>query len=155
KALEEKEAALKTARENEFQARAAQEDAQENLKDALAAVDQMTHVAEERLVFAPPLEPIRHDLLHKALAFYQRFLERQGDNPLITREAAFAYRRVGMIHLQLGRPQQAETAYCTAIGLFDGLPPASLDAPPFLVEIAEAHIEFSQVLTALGKDDEA
>ena len=37
----EKEAALATAKANEIQAKASQKDAQENLKDALAAVDQM------------------------------------------------------------------------------------------------------------------
>ena len=37
--------------------------AQENLKDALAAVEQMlTRVAEDKLVYVPQMEPIRRDL---------------------------------------------------------------------------------------------
>src|SRR5437870_5804688 len=51
-ALGEKEAALATATTNEIQAKAAQKDAQENLKDALKAVEQMlTRVAEDKLVY--------------------------------------------------------------------------------------------------------
>src|SRR5262249_4798809 len=69
-ALNEKEAALATARANEIQAKTAEKDAQENLKDALAAVDQMlTRVAEERLLDVPQMEAVRRELLQDALKF--------------------------------------------------------------------------------------
>src|SRR5439155_22830598 len=98
-ALGEKEAALATAKTNEIQAKAAQKDAQENLKDALAAVDQMlTRVAEDKLIYVPQMEPIRRELLLDALKFYQKFLDKQSDDPMLRREAAHAHLRVVRMH---------------------------------------------------------
>ena len=62
--MREKETALAAAEANEIRAKAAHKDAQENLKDALAAVDQMlTRVAEDKLRYVPQMEPIRRELL--------------------------------------------------------------------------------------------
>src|SRR4030095_12241843 len=48
--------------------------AQSNLNDALAAVDQMlTRVSEDRLAYVPQMEPVRRELLQDALGFYQKF----------------------------------------------------------------------------------
>ena len=123
-ALREKEANLATAEANEIRAKTAQKDAQENLLDALAAVEQMlTRVAEDKLVYVPQMEPIRRDLLLDALKFYQKFLKKQGDDPQLRREFALAQRRVGRIHVQLGQYQDAERAYRDAIAMFDKLGP--------------------------------
>jgi eukaryotic-like serine/threonine-protein kinase len=156
-ALGEKETALAAAKANEIQAKAAQKDAQENLKDALAAVDQMlTRVAEDKLVYVPQMEPIRRDLLLDALKFYQKFLEKQSDDPVIRREAAIAHRRVGRIHDQLGQYQDAERAFRQAIDMFNKLGDSSLAEPALLREMVECHLEFSwPLLGALGKSEEA
>jgi serine/threonine protein kinase len=154
KALDEKEAALATAKANELQARAAQRAAQENLKDALAAVDHMTRVAEGPQFLTPQMDPIRGDLLLKALTFYQKFLDRQGDDPVIRREAALAYWRVAMIHGELGRGQDAEAAYRKAIELFDRLGPSEIDAPAVLRARIDCHLEFSTELIEHGKQEE-
>jgi serine/threonine protein kinase/Tfp pilus assembly protein PilF len=155
-ALRDKGAALATAKANEIQAKAAQKDAQENLKDALAAVDQMlTRVANDRLQYVPQMEPIRRDLLLDALKFYQKFLDKQSDDPVIRREAALAYQRVGRIHQQLGQYQDAERAYRSAFEMFDKLAASASAEPALLTEMVECHLEFSWPLGALGKSDEA
>ncbi|MFL5241267.1 MAG: protein kinase domain-containing protein, partial [Gemmataceae bacterium] len=155
-ALGEKEIALATATTNEMQAKAAKKDAQENLKDALAAVEQMlTRVAENKLVYVPQMEPIRRDLLLDALKFYQKFLERQSADPVIRREAALAHRRVAGIHSQLGQYQNAERAYRHAFEMFDTLGSSAFADPALLREIGNGHIEFSWMLFGLGKDEEA
>jgi tetratricopeptide (TPR) repeat protein len=155
-ALNEKEAALATAKGNEIRATAAQNDAQENLKDALAAVDQMlTRVAQKRLVFVPQMEAIRRELLQDALKFYLKFLERKSDDPVIRRQAALAYCRVGGIQFFLGQYAEAEKAYRTGIGILEELAHASpLDAA-LRVELFHVHLEFSGPLTELGKGEEA
>jgi tetratricopeptide (TPR) repeat protein len=154
-ALHEKEAALATARANEIQATAAQTDAQENLKDALAAVDQMlTRVAEERLLDVPQMEAVRRELLQDALQFYLRFLEKKSDDPVIRREAALAYRRVGRIQHFLGQYAEAEKAYRTGSGILEELARASPRDSALRVEILIIHLQFTGPLQALGKGEE-
>jgi tetratricopeptide (TPR) repeat protein/serine/threonine protein kinase len=155
-ALSEKVAALATAKANETAAKLAQKDAQENLKDALAAVDQMlTRVAEDKLLYVPQMEPIRRDLLLDALKFYQKFLEKQSDDPVIRREALLAYRRVGRIHAQRGQFQDAVRAYRNAIEMFDKLGPAAFADPVLLREMSSCQIECSWPLDELGDAEEA
>ena len=125
-ALNEKGAALATARGNEIRATAAQKDAQENLKDALAAVDQMlTRVAEERLLYVPQMEAVRRELLQDALKFYRKFLEKKSDDPVIRLEAALALLARGRIQYFLGQYAEAEKAYRTGIGILEELARAS------------------------------
>jgi superkiller protein 3 len=155
-ALGEKETALEAAKTNELQAKAAQKDAQENLKDALAAVEQMlTRVAEDKLAYVPQMETIRRDLLLDALKFYQKFLEKQSDDPVIRREAALAYRRVGRIHHHLSQHKDAERAYRNAFLMFDKLDASALADPALLQEMVNCHIEFSWPLYHLGKGEES
>src|SRR5262249_1186790 len=79
-------------------AQASEKEAVESLKGSLAAVDQMlTRVAEERLAGVPQMEPVRRDLLQDALNFYQKFLQKKGDDPGIRRETVQAYRRMAGI----------------------------------------------------------
>jgi serine/threonine protein kinase/Flp pilus assembly protein TadD len=154
-ALGEKETALAAAEANEIQAKAAQKDAQENLKDALAALEQMlTRVAEDKLAYVPQMETIRRDLLLDALKFYQKFLEKQSDDPVIRREAALAYRRVGRIHFHFSQHKDAEKAYRNAFLMFDKLDPSALADPALLHEMVSCHIEFSWPLYHLGKGEE-
>src|SRR5262249_4539066 len=112
KALGEKESALATARSNEIQAKAAQKAAQENLKEAVAAVDRMfLRVGKVRLRYVPQMEALRRDLVQDAVKFYGRFLGRYGDDPMIRREAAVAYRRLADLLRLLGQHRDAESAY--------------------------------------------
>jgi serine/threonine protein kinase/tetratricopeptide (TPR) repeat protein len=155
-ALGQKEAALATAEANEIQAIAAQKEAQENLQHALAAVDQMlTRVADDKLIYVPQMEQIRRELLLDALRFYEKFLEKQNDDPVVRREAAFAYQRVGRIHNELGQYQDAERAFRKAFEIFDDLGPTVFADPALLREMVACHIEFSWPLGALGKNEEA
>jgi tetratricopeptide (TPR) repeat protein len=148
-ALDEKEAALATAT-------AAQKDAQENLKDALAAVDQMlTRVAEERLLDVPQMEAVRQELLQDALKFYLKFLERKSDDPVIRREVALAYRRVGRIQDFLTQYAESEKAFRTGIGMLEELARASPRDSALRVELWRIHLQFAGPLGALGKGEEA
>jgi serine/threonine protein kinase/tetratricopeptide (TPR) repeat protein len=129
--------------------------AQENLKDALAAVEQMlTRVAEERLLFMPQMEAVRRELLQEALKFYLKFLEKKSDDPVLRREAALAYCRVGRIEHFLGQYAEAEKAYQTGIGMLQELALASPLDPALRVELRRIYLQCCDPLAVLGKGEE-
>jgi serine/threonine protein kinase/Tfp pilus assembly protein PilF len=135
-------------------AKASEQQAVENLKDALAAVDQMLiRVSEERLQFVPQMEPVRRELLQDALKFYQRFLQRRGSDPAVRRETALAWRRMGFLHYQLGDYARADDDYRKAFAMLDEMDAVSpLDAATHS-ELIYAHIEYSLVLDNQGKSE--
>jgi serine/threonine protein kinase len=136
-------------------ATASEQEAQESLKDALAAVDQMlTRVSEEHLQFVPQMEPVRRDLLQDALKFYQKFLARWSKDPAVRRETALAYRRMGFLHYQLGDYVEAEDAYRKAFAMLDELDAVSPLDPGARSELIFSHIECSLVLDNQGKAEE-
>src|SRR5262249_26564074 len=136
-------------------ATASEQEAVENLKDTLAAVDQMlTRVSEERLQDMPQMEPVRRDLLQDALQFYQKFLERRGDDPAIRREAGLAYLRMGSFHPRLGDYRQAQAPYRKGFGMLDEVATASPPAPAIGTKLIGYHIQFSWTLENQGKYEE-
>jgi serine/threonine protein kinase len=168
-ALEEKEKALQAAKTNYEEARTQealatknatianlrQMEAQANLNEALAAVDQMlTRVSEERLQHVPQMEPVRRELLQDALAFYQRFLERRKGDPTIRRETALAYGNMGSLHFQLGDYGQAEDAYRRAFDMFAELADESPLEPGIRSKLIQYHLGFSWVLRNQSKFEE-
>jgi tetratricopeptide (TPR) repeat protein len=86
--------------------------AQENLRKALAAVDQLlTRVGDKKLAPVPQAEAVRKDLLQDALRFYEDLLAEQADEPDLRQETARAYRRLGRILEDLMQSARAEQAY--------------------------------------------
>src|SRR5205085_2539478 len=56
--------------------------AEANFKHARAAVDEMlTRVSQDDLAHEPRMENVRRDLLHKALGFYERFVQDRSEDP--------------------------------------------------------------------------
>jgi hypothetical protein len=94
-------------------------------------------------------------LLGSVLTFYDRFATRNATNPALEGEAAWAYRKVGVLNERLGRPVEAEAAYERAIGILEGLVnryPASSEYRFRLVEtydIADPWSADSSTLTAM------
>jgi serine/threonine protein kinase len=136
-------------------AKASQQEAVANLKEALAAVDKMlTRVSEERLREIPLMEPVRRELLEDALKFYQRFLERRGNDPAIRRETALAYLRMASLHFWLGDYRKSEDTYREAFVMLDELDAGSALDASIRNELVSCHIGFSRVLRNQGKFDE-
>ncbi|MDX1946247.1 MAG: protein kinase [Pirellulaceae bacterium] len=68
------------------------------LRQALVVVDDLfTRLSEDDLLNEPGMQPLRKDLLARALKHYQFFLQESGGNPAVRDEAAAARFRVGMI----------------------------------------------------------
>jgi serine/threonine-protein kinase len=165
-AVEERERAQQQERLAQEQARIAKEKqheaeqehdrAEQNFAKALEAVDQMlTRVGQERLAKEPRMERVRRDLLQKALAFYQGFLQSQKDDPALRAETAKAHWRVGTIQEQLGDYAAAEHSYRSAIGLFKDLAAARADRPDYAEQLAQVTDQLAVVVQATGRRAEA
>jgi tetratricopeptide (TPR) repeat protein len=112
--------------ENEKHARAdadkQRKQASENLKQALDAVDKMLmRVGDEKLAEIAGAEPIRKELLHDALKFYEAFFEQAPDDPELRRSTAKAWSRFGGLHETLGNHTKAHEARRHAIQLWEAL----------------------------------
>jgi tetratricopeptide (TPR) repeat protein len=103
--------------------------AEANFTEARAATDELSALGHQRLAGVPQMEPVRRELLEKALAFHERFLAINGDRPGQRRQLGLAQLRVGEIQEQLGRQVQAEAAYRRALALFTGLAEDSAARP--------------------------
>ena len=78
------------------------------LQKALQVVDELfTRVSEDELLNEPGLQPLRKDLLERALKHYQYFLAESGGNAAIRDEAAAARFRVGLITQLIGSREEA------------------------------------------------
>jgi serine/threonine-protein kinase len=142
-------AALRASAVREGQQR---EEAEENFRQALEAVEQLlAEVGAVDLADVPHMETVRKGLLLRALGFYRRFLARRGTDPALRQETGRASSRVGDIQEMLGEPAEAEQAYDQAIALLEQ-PPA--DAPRRR-ELARSHHQRGVLLKKVGRFPEA
>jgi serine/threonine protein kinase len=95
--------------------------AEENLKKAREAVDQMLTRVAEGMRDQPHMEKIRRALLEDALGFYQGFLQENSTDPLIRHETGLAYLRIASTRDQLGQYEDSRKAYHRGVGLFEKL----------------------------------
>jgi serine/threonine protein kinase len=91
---------------------AALAESESSFRDAVQVVDDLlTRVSEDVLLNQPGMQPLRKELLEKALGYYQRFLQRRGNDPRVQDELANAFYRVGVITEALRSPQDALESY--------------------------------------------
>lgn len=78
------------------------------LQQALEVVDELfTRVSEDELLNEPGMQPLRKDLLGKALKHYQYFLTESGGKEALREEVASSHFRVGLISQTLGEIETA------------------------------------------------
>ncbi len=88
---------------------------EQSLRDAMQVVEEfLTKVSEDTLLNQPGLQPVRRDLLEKALAYYQKFLQQRAGDTRVQREVAGAMFRVGQITELLESPDKALPSYAEA-----------------------------------------
>ena len=86
------------------------------LKKAISVVDELfTRVSEDELLNEPGMQPLRRDLLEKALTHYKYFLTQAGTDAKMLDEVAGANYRVGMIEQLTGNEAVAERAFAQAL----------------------------------------
>jgi serine/threonine-protein kinase len=79
-----------------------------------AVNDFFTRVSEEDLLDQPGLQPLRRDLLRRALVYYQRFVRRHGDDPTLKEELALTWYRIGRIQEEVETLEAALASYAKA-----------------------------------------
>ena len=104
--------------------------AEANFRDAWAAVDDyLTRVSQERLLDVSGMQPLRKDLVERALSYYRKFILQHPDEPRLRSKLADAYERVGMITDMIGSRPEALAGPPVGTGLATGPPPGSSHGP--------------------------
>ncbi len=110
--------ALSTAED----ARAAEGRATTHFALARRVVNELTRTADVHLANVPWLEPVRRDLFAKALAFHDRILETEDNDPAARFDAGMARRNAAGSRLSLGEMDVAEQLLADAKVTFESLP---------------------------------
>jgi tetratricopeptide (TPR) repeat protein len=130
--------------------------AQEESKWARRAVNEMyTQLAEKWLAQQPRLQPVQREFLEKALVFYQRWVEEPGTTPVVRRDTAQAYYRMGGIQNKLGQHEQAGLSYGRAIDLYAQLAAEFPGEALYAYELAASHDGLAKIFQATGRLEEA
>lgn len=114
------------------------------LEKALQVVDELfVRVSEDELLNEPGMQPLRRELLEKALKHYQYFLSESRDRGKVADEVAAAHYRVGLIQQLTGHADAAEKELEEARAQQEAL----LKQTPERVQRLKA---YSDTLNALG-----
>jgi serine/threonine-protein kinase len=100
-------------------------EAEANFNTALEAVDDcLTSVSENtlfKLQDSVDMRRLRQDLLNSALKYYKSFVQQRNEDPLLRRQLARAYFRVGQITQEVESPAPAIEAYRQAQAIWEPL----------------------------------
>jgi serine/threonine-protein kinase len=113
--------------------------ADQGFHDALRVVDDyLTTVSESVLLNRPGLEPLRGELLGRALTYYQTFIGRRAHDAVATAELADAYAAVGKITAATGSEFEALAAFDKALATFEALNARDPSSRRYLLGLAQA-----------------
>jgi serine/threonine protein kinase len=141
------------AHQQSQEAKAENRRAQNNLQEALAAIDQMlTHVGQERLQHVPQFDEERRSILRDALKFAQRLQAQNSTEPHARLETGKAQARIGDIDKLLGEDHNAEAAYQESIRLLAALHADYPDEPQYQAALAESHHKLAYLLAVSGTE---
>jgi serine/threonine-protein kinase len=102
---------------------AARSSAEQNARDALAAISEMlVKVADQRLASVPEAEPVRRDLLNEALAKLGPLAARNPRDPEIRHEMGKSHLAIAAIHRSLGEYSRAIDQCRQALALLEAQP---------------------------------
>ncbi len=126
------------------------------LERALVVVDELfTRVSEEELLNEPGMQPLRKDLLEKALKHYTYFLTESGGKDNIRDEVANAHFRVGVISQAVGDIQAAEIELMAAIEIQQSLVERESSDWKHAKSLADSLNSLGGVLNSLRRYDES
>jgi serine/threonine protein kinase/Tfp pilus assembly protein PilF len=113
-------------------------------------------IGEKWLALEPEKAAFQQEFLKKALQYYETLTGEPSTDPVVQRDTAFAYRRIGDIRYKLGRPDEAELAYRKGLAILERL---ALDPAANDLRVAE-HAAllckcFGRLLQATIRDAEA
>lgn len=130
--------------------------AAESFRLARNAVDQILNDAGlQSLRDVPQVEPVRLQLLEKALQFHQAFLKQSGDDPTVREDAAEAQGEVADLYRQMGRLDEGIKEYDAALVAFTALSQAYPNTPRHRRKLAQLFNNLSLTQSALGRTADA
>jgi tetratricopeptide (TPR) repeat protein len=132
----------------------ARSSAEQNAREALAAITQMlVRAADQRLSGVPEAEPVRRDLLNDALEQLEPLGRRNPTDPEIRHEMGRAHLGIASIHKALGEYAQAADQCREALTILDALLEEHSDNDRLKDTVAGAHLALADLLSAeQGKD---
>ncbi len=126
-----------------------------NFKQAREVVERFGTEFSRELARLPGSEPLRHELLIYALKYYQEFIDRAANDPLLQADLANAQLQAGTIADQLGDQEAAEQAFRTAAKLFGELAATTEKPADFQQQHATALNNLAMLFAAQGQLAEA
>lgn len=136
--------------------------AEENLAEAREAIHYLTRLGHQRLELEPQLQPLRRELLQRALDFHQRFLHINGNDAAQLWQVAQAHLRVGQIQEMLGELRPALRAHEQARTILTELMQRSPDQGDYCRHLAAAlhslgvlHLALAEYPAAAARFEEA
>jgi tetratricopeptide (TPR) repeat protein len=133
-------------------ARQAHRRAQENLRLALRVLDDIyLQIAQDRVPRDPRQARQEHELVKRALEFYQEFATQNSADPAVALDVTRARRRVGDIQRLVGQHDGARGAYLKAIDQAAQLGRNFPDQPQYVQELAACHDALGELLVAIGE----
>ncbi|QEH35413.1 Serine/threonine-protein kinase PrkC [Aquisphaera giovannonii] len=121
--------------------------AEENARDALAAISQLlVRVADERLAGVPEAEPVRRELLRDAIDRLGPLQRRSPSDPGARLEMGRAHLGIAAIHAALGEYARSREQFREAIGILEGLLAGHGASAPIRDEVARAHLGLADLL---------
>lgn len=131
-------------------------DAKVRLGWAVSAVDQMTDIAtKEDGLKAHGVDDVRREMLSASRRYYDRFVERETNDPLLETERAKAYGRLANIEADLGNQQNAIHLYKQAVDVFAGLKRKYPSDPNYSYLQAAYLTNLATLYRDLGRFDDA
>ena len=132
------------------------ETAYENIEIARTTVDDLlTQVSEETLLQTPGMQPLRQELLDRALAYYQKFVDQRDARPELRAGLAEGYRRAGQIASDLGQREKGAALMARSIAIHRALFAEWPENPEKRWALARAYDELAKVQLLAGKLDDA
>jgi tetratricopeptide (TPR) repeat protein len=126
-----------------------------NFKQAREVVERFGTQFSRELARLPGSESLRHEVLSDTLKYYQEFIERAENDPVLQVDLATAQLQAGTIADQLGDQAAAEQAFRTAAKLFGELAATAEKPAEFQQQHATALNNLALLFAAQGQLAEA
>ena len=119
-----------------------------------AVEDLLVTVGDRTLREVPRADAVRRQLLESALHFYGRLAQVRPGDPTMRRESAYAMQRMGAIYDELGRQQDAEGQFRTALAEAEGQLASGVERAQCLRLCASIRSNLGALVSSSGRVDE-
>ena len=133
-------------------------EAETNLARARATVDDyLTTVSESTLLKSPlpGLQPLRKELLQNALKYYEDFVQRYQNDPVLRSDLAAANLRVGEITEQIGSKEEALRSIQKSLALYESLNGSALSEWTYRAQMGRCLVRAAMIQAKNQQPDES